>query len=314
MSQPTYQAVDFCSSLPPRSRLNSIKPTGIRSSLVESLTSYVTRLADSHCLPVGTLMKTEIAPAINKTYGGANLNKIYDYTSTLNGLGTMAFSLARALEELTRQKNLDLLTLVNWSNLLPSRRLLRHHRAWCAVCYQEWQSSGQVVYERLLWSLAIAKACPLHSCLLCEICPHCLQKNLCLAWHARPGYCSKCQKWLGSAHGDSSEAFKNLSKADLRALVWISESVANLLTYTSHLAVPLTEKDLAQAFRLHINTVSDGNIAEFARQLQLPKNTVWLWCNGKNLPQLDTLVQICYRLDRPLVEFITQAPEQTVVT
>lgn len=312
----THQAddefVNLFSFLPPRSRLNNMSPIGLRSSLVESLTSYVARLANSHCLPVGTLMEKEIAPVINKAHGGANLHKIYNHTSTLNSTGVMAFDLVKALEKLTGQKNLDLLTLINWSNLLPQKSLLRHHRAWCPVCYQEWYSSGQVVYERLLWSLETIKICPVHRCLLHEICPYCQQKNLCLAWHTCSGYCSKCQKWLGLPLNELSEDCENLPPDELKAMIWITESVEDLLARTYQLSSVLTKENLSQAFRVHVNHLSDGNIAEFARQLQLPKNTVWLWCNGKNLPKLNTLVQICYRLNRSLVEFMTQEPEQTI--
>ncbi|MBD2089121.1 TniQ family protein [Microcoleus sp. FACHB-1515] len=310
--QANIRVVDLSSYLPPRTQLNNIAPIGQESFLVESLTSYIARLANSHCLPVGVLMQTEIAPIVDKVHGGANLHKIYNHTSALNSTGVMAFNLVQALEKLSGQKNLDLLTLSRWSNLLPQRNLLRRHRAWCPACYQEWYSTGQVVYERLLWFLEVVKVCPLHRCLLRETCPCCRQKNLCLAWHARPGYCSKCQEWLGLVFNSSFEELENLSQDDLETLVWISESVEDLLAYTSCLAVPLTKKDIAQAFTVHIDTVSNGNIAAFARQLQLPRNTVWLWCNGKNLPQLETLVQICYRLNRSLVDFITQAPEQNI--
>jgi transcriptional regulator with XRE-family HTH domain len=306
-----YQDLEL-PTYPSRCRLNRIDPIEIESSLKESLTSYVTRLAGSHCLPVGVLMEKEIAPVINKAHGGANLHKIYSHTSALNGTGIMALSLARSLEELTGQRGLDLLTFRSLSELVPQRKLLHQHRTWCPICYQEWQLLGQVVYEPLLWSLAIIKTCPFHRCLLSNTCPHCCQKNLCLNWHTRSGYCSKCQKWLGSSLNSSFEDSRSLPEDDLGALVLISDSVAKLLAYTSRLTVSLTKKDLTQAFRKYINIISGGNIAEFARQLQLPKNTVWLWCNGKNLPQLDTLAQVCYHLNCSLVEFITQEPEQNI--
>jgi hypothetical protein len=100
------------------------------------------------------------------------------------------------------------------------------------------------------------------------------------------------------------------SEAEVKALNWVAISVGDLLASAPHLISPITKDSLAQAFKSHVNIVSNGNIAEFARQLQLPKNTVWLWCNGRNLPQLDTWVQICYRLNRSLLEFITLEPEQ----
>jgi transcriptional regulator with XRE-family HTH domain len=56
---------------------------------------------------------------------------------------------------------------------------------------------------------------------------------------------------------------------------------------------------------------ADGNIAEFARLIQIPRNTVWLWCNGKNLPQLDTPVKICFRLRISVLDLLTQDEFET---
>ncbi|MEP0957515.1 helix-turn-helix transcriptional regulator [Microcoleus sp. FACHB-1515] len=111
--------------------------------------------------------------------------------------------------------------------------------------------------------------------------------------------------WLGSLPDNSHNNLKNIAEQELEVLLWISKSVGELIAATPSMASAITKQDLAKAFKAHINVVSSGNKAEFARQLQLPKNTVWLWCNGRNLPQLDTLVQICHRLNRSLIEFIT---------
>ncbi|MBD1864002.1 MULTISPECIES: TniQ family protein [Trichocoleus] len=294
-----------------RSRLFCIEPVGIGTQLTESLISLTVRLAEAHCLPPGMLMEKEVAPIIARTHGG-NLHKIYSHTAALNSTGVMALNLASALEKLSGQKNLHLLTLAPWSELMPSRKLLRRDRAWCPVCYENWYTTKNVIYEPLLWSLEVVKACPSHRCLLLESCPYCHQKNLPLAWNSRPGYCSKCQEWLGSLPSNLAENLKNFSEDESKALIWIADSVGDLLASTPYLTSPVTKDSFAQAFRAHINLVSNGNIAEFARQLQLPKNTVWLWCNGRNLPQLDTWVHICYRLNSSLIDFLTQRPEQDI--
>ena len=102
------------------------------------------------------------------------------------------------------------------------------------------------------------------------------------------------------------------SKNELETLIKIAQSVEGLLTASTNLHLSINKGTLPNTFKAHVNLISGGNVAEFARQLQLPRNTVWLWCNGKNLPQLDTLVQICYRLNRSLIEFLTQSPEHDI--
>lgn len=51
--------------------------------------------------------------------------------------------------------------------------------------------------------------------------------------------------------------------------------------------------------------LAEGNIAEFARQLKVPKNTLWLWCQGNNRPTFTKLVEICFCLGVSLSGFLT---------
>ena len=47
--------------LPPRSRLYALTPIGIGTPFVESLTGYVSRLADAHAVSVGDLLGRELS-------------------------------------------------------------------------------------------------------------------------------------------------------------------------------------------------------------------------------------------------------------
>ena len=38
--------------------------------------------------------------------------------------------------------------------------------------------------------------------------------------------------------------------------------------------------------------------------LGLPKNTVWMWSKGKSIPQIDTLLNICYCLNFSILDFL----------
>ena len=122
--------------IPSRSRLYQLDPIGIGTPLVESLTGYIARLAEVHCIASGVLMEKELAPLINKEYGGGNLHRIYNYTAALNGSGVMAMDLVQALQRLTLRDDLRFLTLLTWNELFPSRNLLHSIRAWCPDCYK----------------------------------------------------------------------------------------------------------------------------------------------------------------------------------
>jgi hypothetical protein len=68
---------------PPRSRLYSLQPMGLGTSRVESLTSYLTRLAQAHTVSLRTLVKREVFPLLAKNYKGCDLEKMH----SLNGMG-----------------------------------------------------------------------------------------------------------------------------------------------------------------------------------------------------------------------------------
>lgn len=53
---------------PSPSRLYGVEPIGAGTPLVESLTSYIVRVASAHCVTVGTLLAEEVAPIIGKPY------------------------------------------------------------------------------------------------------------------------------------------------------------------------------------------------------------------------------------------------------
>ena len=54
--------------IPPRSQLYSLLPLNLGTPFVESLTSYVCRLANEHHVLLGTLVQYIIAPCIDKPY------------------------------------------------------------------------------------------------------------------------------------------------------------------------------------------------------------------------------------------------------
>ena len=55
---------------PPRSRLYHLEPIGIGTPEVESLSSYLNRLAQAHCVTVNTLIAHELLPHVGQPARG----------------------------------------------------------------------------------------------------------------------------------------------------------------------------------------------------------------------------------------------------
>lgn len=140
-------------NLEPVSRLYNLEPIGIGTPYTESLTSYVTRLAEAHNVTLGTLIGKEITPILNKHYlnkvaarGGGGLFKS---ASSINGVKSAADEMLKSLEQLTLRNDLKSLTLTKWSEILPIRGLLRSKKAWCPQCIDEWNLYKKPIYNRL---------------------------------------------------------------------------------------------------------------------------------------------------------------------
>ena len=289
--------------IPSHSRLYHLEPIGIGTPYVESLTGYIARLAESHCIATGMLVLSKIAPLIKKGYvfeqskdGG--LDKIFaNQTQSLNGTGTWTVSLIQILESLTLQDNLSFLTMLVWVEVIPQKGMLRPIRAWCPACYNDWRITEQVLYEPLIWSLNSVTVCSHHHQLLSTQCPHCHQTNRTLAWRSRPGYCSKCDGWLG---------LSTLTEHELKWQAWVTSNIEDLIAVAPRLASPPCKEKIAKKFSAYADALTKGNLATFARLLGKGRVVVGNWCQGKNMPQLYTLLQICHCLGVSLSSFLTE--------
>lgn len=286
--------------IPSRSRLFSLEPIGIGTPYVESLSSYVTRLAEAHCVSLGILLTKEIKYVLSKTYKSRDLFCLKDRTGTVNGIGKIAKDLVQALEKLTLRNDLKFLTLLRWSKVLPQRGLNNSVKAWCPACYQVAMEEHQTIYEPLLWSLNDVRICPHHKIYLETICPHCQQKLLTLTSNSRCGYCHNCGQWLGR---NLPQNISLVNSRENQWLFWIVDNLAKILAYTPYLP-ELSEDTVAQSLQFCIEQTGEENIASFARLIECPKNKVWMWANGKVLPQLLSLLKISYQLKYPLLDFL----------
>jgi hypothetical protein len=96
---------------PPRSYLYSLQPIRIGTPQVESLTGYIARLADAHCVSPGTLIAEEFTSLVKQPNGQSYLHGMSSRTEALNGLGQMALEFVRMLERLTLRDDLRYLSL-----------------------------------------------------------------------------------------------------------------------------------------------------------------------------------------------------------
>ncbi|GFE69212.1 TniQ family protein [Chroococcus sp. FPU101] len=191
--------------IPQRSRLFSLKPVGIGTLNTESLSSYLNRLAQEHCLTSQKLIMGEIAPLILINEDKSELltksvNHLLgnsDAKPAINGMRQMTRQLVTVLEQLTMRQELHFLTLLSWKGLIYDRGLFRNNRAWCPCCLEEWKQEKKTIYEPLLWSFKDVEVCLSHKQRLVDECPHCGSSLPVIAKSSSSGFCSHCYQWLG---------------------------------------------------------------------------------------------------------------------
>ncbi|WP_334173564.1 TniQ family protein [Sinomonas sp.] len=299
-------------TLPPRSRLFSLDPIGIGTSETESLTSYITRLAEAHGVLVRPLVVQEILPLLDRPHWVQTQDHRlpptfwWNETRAFNGTRPLAQQLAAALHTLTGQPTLRFLTLLTWAEVLSVRQLQRPTRAWCPACYEEQRQAGQVIYEPLLWSLAPVILCLRHHQRLQFVCPYsdCRRPSPWLGPRSRPGYCARCERWLGRPSiPEPAEAGAATPEED-EAHLWIAQALGDLIAAAPTLPTPPRREHLLQALAASVERVAQGNRRAWARTLGLVIETAAQWHTGLTLPSLSFLLLICSRLGTTPLRFL----------
>ncbi len=301
--------------IPPRSRLYALPPIGVGTPAVESLTSYIARLAEAHCVFCGLLMRKEVIPLfpgyVAGTRRGHNLFPESGERSTLiNGSRFPARYVVQALETLTLRTDLHYLTLLPLAKVLPKNTVLRLTKAWCPSCYEEWRAAGQTIYEPLLWSLREVSVCLRHQQPLCLHCPYpdCARPLPGVAWRSRVGYCSYCQRWLGRSPNQLKESngLREAMEQDWqRKIIWmLGDALARL-----PMEPPPERQQVRQVVQYAVQQFADEDFAAFARWLGASWTLVHWWYQGAHVPELSLLLQLCSRLGLSLSEFLFREPE-----
>jgi len=277
--------------------LYSLPPIGVGTAEVESFTGYITRLAAAHAVETGVLVNTELLPRVPYTKG-ASLGDVPSKMPTsffigafpINGIGERARAWVSTIEQMTGMRRLDLLTLLPWSKVISCVHLLRTQRAWCPYCYEKPPGlADQQVYDRLLWNFQVVTACPVHCCPLESVCPSCTKTQYVFAPRMRPGYCSRCQAWLGRPPQSSAD--------DRSEPVHIANMVGELLAASPRLPDGFdldrfreNMRTFRHFRRVHV-IVARGNIRGWSRD---------------NAPRMDSLVLLSRCQDASMLRLLTE--------
>jgi hypothetical protein len=294
-------------SFPTRSYLYHLSPLGVGTELVESLTGYISRLAEAHSVPASVLVRRELIPRLRQESDtlaeectvAQNYAFIYD-SYVLNGISDCPRRWIRTLEASTGQHSLHVMTMLTWAGVISDLHLLRSNRAWCPQCFDFWRSAKLPVYEPLLWAIKVVAVCPIHERSLEERCPRCGRGSQALTAKARPGCCYRCRSWLGTpaSHRPSATAHD--------AELTVAHSVGGMLALAASLPQAPSAVYFKDNLRHCIHEFAAGNHSHYARLSGVSFDSIERWLAPGSSIRLDSFLRMCCSLQLPAGRLLSE--------
>lgn len=278
--------------------LNNLQPINLGTWKAESLTSYLTRLAYSHNISVYKLFDDVIYPYIK------DKTRIYPAGAhSVNGVSQYALGTSKVVSQLTGIKDIQCMTLLPISEgvCFTAQRFLRNKRAWCPDCYKEQKERYNMVYEPLLWALQLTDFCPKHQKPLTTQCPYCKKKQPYILGHPQLEYCFSC---AGPLYKPETYQRKTIPPKNLMESEWDTFNVGDLIercSTTPYKPIPI---DINSMYKRYLNHVFNGDVIRMSQQLGHFYKLIEDWYTDKRKPRLKTILSVCRKLNKPLLEFI----------
>jgi transcriptional regulator with XRE-family HTH domain len=286
-------------------KLYNLQPIGIGSNLSESVTSYISRLADLHNISTRILMRDIIIKNIKTCipyWNNARALNIYRCQGYVSG-SNITKSLITALQEATEVKSLENCTMLPINNIIAGRGLLSSEERHCPYCligtnYKEF-------FGKLYWKVRCAKACHIHNIELVESkCGADPQQYL----HSSErkilsGICSTC----------GSIGYKCIQNKVVTAKdedIWKSQQIADLIATFPRANEIYSKQTLMQGIKRLIDLNSGGIIADAAKNAGIHKSVLWEWLQGTYNPSLAALLDLCMSCGVSLSSVLRGTPEE----
>ncbi|MGE7304274.1 TniQ family protein [Priestia megaterium] len=216
-------------SIPARTYYYPLEAKGIGTMYVESLTSYVGRLALEHNVSVKSLIKDIMKSCLDNNLSGKS--SYYNYNLNLNGNNDIVEKFVEALTQKVFNNRLKYHTIIPFKKVINHKGIFKQSEHWCKECYKEMKSRNESFHEPLIWHFSEVKICPKHQTRLVKAphCKNCKNEQKIFKRHCSI-YCSKCYKNL-SLDGVNKDLI--MSEEELGWQNWLIKNIGELLEVAS---------------------------------------------------------------------------------
>lgn len=269
-----------------RSLFYGLPLMGVATPEVESLRSYLLRLAAEHSMIPRELVMT-VASRQAHFRPDANQNVIWR-GFPVSGTSERAERLATMLSEAT---GVDLApaTFARFRQVISARRLCHAQTSrYCPECVRR-RVEGTHVHAPLLWELQVVNACPVHGSRLRSTAECSAPPSARLAVNRRvslPGVCGQC----------GSIGFRCTGTSDLAGErdLWVADQAGKLLALSAAESTSLTREMLTAGIREVVNMRFDGQPVRAAIRARLARATVLHWIEGAEAVELAALFELAH--------------------
>jgi len=274
-------------------RLFYLAPLGASSVEVESLTSYVRRLALAHVVSSTTLIRDLLLKP--QRLANARINLMFEpsrSTESLNGSSAASRLVVSGLEALTGRRDLGITTFGAVTDAIELGAAFRTFRAWCPMCLRADQP-----YDRLAWSLSVWRICAIHGLPLRDHCGQCGARHRPLSPRATPHVCPGC----GAPFGQYTSAETSRSDDSQR----IAERLLVLQSKGRHLDREASMLMFCAAAK------SIGGLRPLARRSGISPSELAAVVSGHVRPNLATFTRCSIAFPQALEQLDWAAPART---
>lgn len=276
--------------------MNVIAPQGLGTADVESLSSYVQRLAAANATYPGQLVFRYLA-WMDRGLAG-RIGMWSDRCGRVRvGFNLNSFGLADVwlclLQRATGRADLLTLTTRTWDDAFPTREFQTATQEWCPFCLQE----DRLPYYRMRWTIRRTRVCLRHQRLLQRRCARCGKAPPVLHDRSLVAMCPWCAGDLRIPLATESD----LAPAEFEC--WATREVGEIIARASDCHRAVTWRP-AFALRLLARSQGLNNAGALARFLGISKMTVWYWLTKGTRPALGSVLRVYFRFRVSLADHL----------
>lgn len=287
--------------MPQRSVLYRLQPIAKGTSQRESLSSYLCRLADAHCLTPNQLAEALVLPRLGRDFANAK-SKSNDYWQKpfFNGIGEVPRLWVEVLQDLTSVSDLHALTLLPLKGGISNTGLTAKDKRWCPVCFLEAKESRNPLYGKLIWEIEAVTACPEHGVKLASRCG-CTPPQGQFRPKLLPHICRFC--------GGGLDRNTNMVELANEREVFLARLIERFLGSRAYY-VGTNPNSIRKFLSESVTRCANGKASWLANILGVGKSLLHGWMHGDHAPSFTNLVLVAEKLGCDISDILEGNPSE----